>query len=151
MLNFILKRRKPIGSAAKVDFRAYVQELCADLSALLLYDNTKRKIFVSGTDGSLPVSVAIPLGFIVSELVTNSAKHTEGDINVHVADDSTGHALVVTDTGFGLPDGFDPAHSKGLGMTIMRSLVKQIGGKLQLSPGKYGSGTTVTVTFPLPA
>ena len=131
----------------KVDFRLYVQELCADLSTLLLHDNLKRRITVSGKDGYLPVVVAIPLGFIVSELVTNSTKYTEGDINVRVGDDAGVHLLTVSDEGFGLPDGFDPAHSKGLGMNIVRSLVKQISGTLKFSPGKNGRGTSVTVSF----
>lgn len=133
----------------KVDFRLYIQQLCSDLSALLLHGNLKRRIFVSGTDGYLPVAIAIPLGFIVTELVTNSAKYTDGNIVVHVAEGPDTHSLSVSDEGFGLPDGFNPAHSKGLGMNIIRSLVKQIGGTLQFSPGKYGRGTSVTIRFAL--
>jgi len=131
----------------KVDFRVYVRELCADLSALLLHDTQKRKISVSGIDGYLPVAVAIPLGFIVSELVTNSTKYTAGDINVRVGDDAGVHLLTVSDNGLGLPDGFDPTHNKGLGMNIIRSLVRQINGTLQFSPGPGGKGTSVTVAF----
>lgn len=131
----------------KVDFRKYIEGLCADLSALLLHDNVKRRIMVSGHDGYLPVAMAIPLGFIVSELVTNSTKYTDGNIDVHVADDGSTHSIAVTDEGFGLPDGFDPSHSKGLGMNIIRSLVKEIHGTLQFSPGKGGRGTSVTVSI----
>ncbi len=131
----------------KVDFRNYIQGLCADLSALLLYDNVKRRILVSGHDGYLPVITAIPLGFIVSELVTNSTKYTDGNIDVRVADDGSTHSITVTDEGLGLPDGFDPAHSRGLGMNIIRSLVKEIHGTLQFSPGKDGRGTRVTVSI----
>ena len=131
----------------KVDFRLYIEQLCTDLSALLLHNNLKRKVQVTGTDGFLPVAVAIPLGFIVSELVTNSAKYTDGNIVVHVADGPETHSLSVSDEGFGLPDGFDPAHSKGLGMNILRSLVKQIGGSMHFSPGPGNKGTSVMVVF----
>jgi len=134
----------------RVDFRRYIQELCADLSALLLHDTMKRKILVSGTDGFLPVAIGIPLGFIVSELVTNSAKYTRADIIVHVADERVGHSLTVTDEGLGLPDDFDPAHGKGLGMSIIRSLVKQIGGTMHFTPGPGGKGTSVKVVFSQP-
>lgn len=130
-----------------VNFRLFIQELCGDLSELLLHDRRKRRIFVSGTDGSLPVAAAIPLGFIVNELVTNSTKYTDGDINVHVAEDAAGHSLSVTDDGHGLPDDFNAKDSKGLGMNIIRSLVDQIAGTLQFSPGKYGRGTSATVRF----
>ncbi len=134
-----------------VNFSLYIMQLCADLSALLFHNNQKRSVLVTGNDGFLPVATAIPLGFIVSELVTNSAKYTEGNIVVHVTDTPTAHSLSVSDEGLGLPDGFDPAGSKGLGMNIVRLLVKQIDGTLQFSPGKNGSGTTATITFPLQA
>lgn len=132
-----------------VDFRLYIGQLCADLSTLLFHDDQKRRVLVTGNDGFLPVAIAIPLGFIVSELVTNSAKYTNSSIVVHVADTPQAHTLSVSDEGLGLPDGFDPGRSKGLGMNIVRSLVKQIGGTLHFSPTKYGTGTTATITFTL--
>lgn len=135
----------------KVDLRVYIGELCADLSALLLNENLKRKILVSGTEGYLPIALAIPLGFIVSELVTNSAKYTDGNISISVENDGTTHSLTVADEGLGLPAGFDSAHSKGLGMNIVRSFVKQIGGTLQFGPGRDGRGTCVTVSLMLAA
>jgi two-component sensor histidine kinase len=49
-----------------------------------------------------------------------------------------------------LPAGFDPDASKGLGMKIIGSLVKQIGGKLQIASGENGQGATFTVTFRSP-
>jgi hypothetical protein len=52
--------------------------------------------------------------------------------------------------GPGLPEGFDPADSKGLGMKIIASLVKQIGGKLQVAPGEDGRGARFTVIFGSP-
>lgn len=135
----------------KVDLRVYIGELCADLSALLLNENLKRKIMVSGTEGYLPIALAIPLGFIVSELVTNSAKYTDGNISISVENDGTTHSLTVADEGLGLPEGFDSAYSAGLGMNIVRSFVKQIDGTLQFLPGRDGRGTCVTVSFMLAA
>jgi two-component sensor histidine kinase len=58
-----------------------------------------------------------------------------------------GHSLSVLDDGPGLPAGFDPAESQGLGMKIIGSLVKQIAGKLQIAPGENGRGARFTVTF----
>jgi two-component sensor histidine kinase len=63
-----------------------------------------------------------------------------------------GHSVSVLDDGPGLPEGFDPADSKGLGMKIVGSLVKQIGGTLQIASGRHGQGACFTVIFgsPLP-
>jgi two-component sensor histidine kinase len=60
------------------------------------------------------------------------------------------HSISVTDEGPGLPAGFDPANSRGLGMQIVRALVKEIGGELSFLAGAKGRGTTVTLTFVLP-
>ena len=42
---------------------------------------------------------------------------------------------------------FDPANSPGLGMKIILSLVKQIGGTFQILPVENGRGARFTVTF----
>jgi two-component sensor histidine kinase len=46
-----------------------------------------------------------------------------------------GCTLSVCNDGCGLPEGFDPTASKGLGMTLVSSLAAQIGSKLQIDRG----------------
>jgi two-component sensor histidine kinase len=46
-----------------------------------------------------------------------------------------------------VPDGFDPATGNGLGMRIIRALVKQIGGELRIGRGDNNQGTRFTVLF----
>jgi two-component sensor histidine kinase len=53
----------------------------------------------------------------------------------------------VLDDGPGLPDGFQPSGHKGLGMKIIQSLVKQIGGELQIGRGDHDRGASFTVMF----
>jgi len=131
-----------------VEFKQYLQQLCGDLSDLLMQEGAGQAIVVEGADCEMPTSLGIPLGFIVNELVTNSAKYAQGQITVRVEATSLPcHALSVSDDGPGLPPGFDPAKSKGLGMKIVLSLVKQIGGELHIHPGDNGRGTSFTVTF----
>ncbi len=94
---------------------------------------------------------ALPLEFIVVEFVTNAVKyahpsdnrnalgglrHGNGSITVDVADD-----------GVGLPDGFNPMVSGGLGFRLMRSLADQIGGKLNFTDS--GTGLTASVQMPV--
>jgi two-component system, sensor histidine kinase PdtaS len=130
-----------------VQFKQYLQDLCDDLSDLLLQEKAGRAVVVSGTNVKLPTVLGIPLGFIVSELITNSAKYAKGNITVRMEKSATGHLLSVSDDGPGLPAAYDPARSKGLGMEIVQTLVKQIGGALQFAPGDGGHGTRVTVAF----
>ncbi|MEA3022669.1 MAG: two-component system, sensor histidine kinase PdtaS, partial [Alphaproteobacteria bacterium] len=88
---------------------------------------------------------------IVNELITNSAKYAKGDITVRVERSATALSLSVADDGPGLPGAFDPASSKGLGMKIIQSLVRQNGGVLQFAPGDDGRGTRTTVAFTPPS
>jgi two-component sensor histidine kinase len=92
--------------------------------------------------------MAIPLGLIVNELITNTAKYAEGHVTVRIeATSPTERSLTVEDDGPGLPAGFKPADSKGLGMKIVLSLVQQIGGALHILPGENGHGTRFKVSF----
>ena len=131
-----------------VQFKEYLQHLCDDLSGLLFQGESARTIVVEGAAINIPTVFAIPLGFIVNELITNSAKYAKNNITVRLeTSPSTGHSLSVQDDGPGFPAGYDPAASKGLGMKIINSLVKQIGGELQIAPGENFRGATFTVTF----
>jgi len=134
-----------------VEFKQYLQHLCDDLSGLLFHGESACTIVVEGAPINIPSAFAIPLGFIVNELITNSAKHARSNITVRLETEPTvGHSLSVLDDGPGLPAAFDPSASKGLGMKIINSLVKQIGGNLQIASGKNDRGARFTVAFCAP-
>jgi two-component sensor histidine kinase len=134
-----------------VEFKQYLQHLCEDLSGLLFEGEAGCQIVVEAVKIDIPTAFAIPLGFIVTELITNSAKYAKSNITVRSENTpTTGHSLSVLDDGPGLPEGFDPARSKGLGMKIIAKLVKQIGGELIIAAGEDGHGARLTVTFGRP-
>jgi two-component sensor histidine kinase len=130
-----------------VDFKLYLQDLCGDLSDLMLQKNDGRSVVVTGTDIVLPAALGIPLGFLVSEAITNAVKYTKGDIAVSIGLSSDVVVLSIADDGPGLPDEFDPKKGKGLGMRLIRSLARQIGGRIEFAPNGEGRGTRVTVSF----
>ena len=136
---------------ASVEFKQYLLQLCDDLSGLLFEGETACTIAVEAAEINIPSAFAIPLAFIVNELVTNSAKYARSNITVRLGTSPiTGHSLSVSDDGPGLPEGSDPARSKGLGMKIIATLVKQIGAALEIAPGDGGRGTRFTVKFSPP-
>jgi two-component sensor histidine kinase len=130
-----------------VEFKQYLHCLCRDLSSLLLTESSGRTIVVDAASLRLPSEIAVPLGFILTELITNAAKHATGDITVRFETTSSGHSLIVSDDGSGLPAGFDPANSKGLGTKIILSYVNYIGGELHISNGDNGCGSRFAVRF----
>jgi len=134
-----------------VEFKQYLERLSQDLSGLLFPISPTDAITVQGTSCKIPTALAIPLGFIVSELITNSAKHAKGKIIVRFETPSShGHLLSVEDDGPGLPAGFQLDDGNGLGMTIIQALVRQIDGKLRITTGNNGAGTRFAISFQSP-
>lgn len=132
----------------RVELRQYLDQLCEDLAGLLLDEGSGHFIVVQGGEFEIPTTLGIPLGFIVNELITNSVKYAKGHIIVRIETTAPSHHLLsVLDEGPGLPAGFDAEKSRGLGMKIVRSLVKQVNGKLSILPGENGRGTCFTVAF----
>ena len=130
--------------------KQYLEDLCRDFSMMLSSEMRPeaRIIVVEGIEITLPAVTAVPLGFIANELITNAAKYGTGRITVRLeANPEKGYALSVSNEGPGLPEGFDPAAGKGLGMRIIQSLVKQIGGELRIGRGDRNQGTRFTVLF----
>ena len=125
-----------------------LSDLCRDFSMMLSSEHPRGPVVVEGIEIKLPAVTAIPLGFIANELITNAVKYGTGRITVSLEPNpEKGYALSVSNDGPGLPDGFDPADRKGLGMRIIRSLVKQIGGELRIGRGERNQGTRFTVLF----
>lgn len=96
----------------------------------------------------LDLREAIPCGLLVQELITNSVKYAfddpqGGHITVSAVDSGDGRCtLTVKDDGVGMPD---PAKlKKGLGLTIVESLVKQIHGSVTTDSS---DGVTTTIVF----
>jgi two-component sensor histidine kinase len=112
----------------------FLRRLCADLQNVL-----GRPIEVKGDEGNVATRWIQPIGLLVNELATNAAKHGKGQIEVIYEIGESEHALIVSDEGTSLPDGFDPeVATKGLGMRVVTALAKQLGG--QITAGRRASG-----------
>lgn len=124
---------------------AFLKRLGADLEVVL-----GRSIHVEGEEGNVPNAWIQPIGLLVNELVTNAAKHGKGRIDILYEVENGVHSVIVSDEGRDLPDDFDPADSsKSLGMRVVRSLAKQLGGELSAGRRPDG-GSCFKVAFPGP-
>ena len=133
-----------------IAFKQFLEDLCRDFSTMLSSEERpERIIVVEGIDIELSTVTGTPLGFIVNELITNAAKYGKGRIAVRLEPNpEKGYALSVSNDGPALPEGFDPAACKGLGMRIIRSFVERIGGELRIGRDDNNQGTRFTVLFP---
>ncbi|WP_420969844.1 sensor histidine kinase [Bradyrhizobium sp. B120] len=142
------KRLHALDHVGSVELKNYLENLCHDLRGILPGEH--RDLTVEGIALEVPTTIGVPLGYIVSELVTNSAKHADGGkITIRLGMNAGSHELSVSDDGPGFLEGFDPTKSKGLGMKIVSSLVKQIGGQTFFGANRSGQGARFTVRFTL--
>jgi two-component sensor histidine kinase len=133
-----------------IAFGDYVGELCATLVSSLASDPGRLALDVGASPVRFPASTMISLGLIVNELVTNSIKHAfpdgrGGTIRVSLEEEGGDFLLKVGDDGLPPADEKAILESSSLGWTIVKSLVRQLGGSLGLS---LAQGTTTTVRFP---
>lgn len=136
-------------SAQTVAFKAYLEELCRDFSAMTFANAEKVGLTFDNRDEvGLPAAIGVSLGFLVSELLTNAAKHGKSRIAVRFeAGRDGGYELSVSNDGQPLPESFDPAACKGLGMKIIKSFVDRIGGRLRFGRGDGDQGACFVVDF----
>jgi two-component sensor histidine kinase len=131
-----------------VEFKQYLEKLCHDLADMASNEFPERSLRVEGAELRIPSVTAIPLGFIASELITNSIKYAKGKITVTLQTTPNGDCtLSVSDDGPGLPEAFDPAATHGLGMKIIAALERQIHGELNFAKADHDQGTRFSVTF----
>ena len=130
-------------------FKQYLEHLCSDLFGMMPSESGEGLLSVEGIELRIPTATGIPLAFIASELITNAIKYARGKITVGLHKAGKACVLSVSDDGPGLPKDFDPTATHGLGMKIISSLVRKIGGELQIGPAIDGKGTRFTVLFTL--
>ncbi len=99
---------------------------------------------------ALNLDIAIPLGLIVNELVTNSFKHAfpadaSGEIFVELHKVKDGkYLLVVGDNGVGMPADFDIDRTSSLGLQLVQALAQQINSQVTVEREK---GTVFKIEF----
>jgi len=107
----------------------------------------------TGSFGTLSSDAATPLAMVLTEVLQNAMEHgfpdgRPGLVEVVVSTDDDEQALVrVLDDGVGLPEDFDVDGSSSLGLSIVRTLVAELGGSLEVAPRTDGPGTAVEFSF----
>jgi two-component sensor histidine kinase len=100
---------------------------------------------------TLPAQQATSCALIINELVQNAVGHgfegrTEGTIVVRLSEQGDSLYIEIQDDGRGLPEGFDATSQGGLGLQIVRSLVREdLKGEFELLNGQ---GVRAIVSFP---
>ncbi|WP_410507719.1 PAS domain S-box protein [Methanosarcina hadiensis] len=152
-----------------LDFAAYLRKLTEDLFSSYKPGNKDVSFSLDLEQVDLGMDIAIPLGIIVNELVSNSFKHAfpdeiEGKIQINLlkiknsssVSDIAGsdgdyiekgvfdYILKVSDNGKGIPKEINFKNTNSLGLQLVGILVEQIDGCIKV---KSDHGTEFTIWF----
>jgi PAS domain S-box-containing protein len=140
------------GQPDSIDFAAYLRRIARELGEALQPVPGQVAIEVDAEDVHCGPDLAIPLGLLVGEAITNAMKHAfpegrKGRISVRLRATGSGSMnLTIDDDGVGLPG----ERRKGsLGLELIETFARQIQGNASIGPGRDG-GTRVDVAFPGP-
>jgi two-component system, sensor histidine kinase PdtaS len=134
----------------RVDMNEYLAKLSREL--LAAYNSEEKVSLCLKADGvALDVSLSIPCGLILNELITNAFKYAfpgdrTGEIAVlfRKAEDGQ-YELSVSDDGVGIAKEGDNRHGDSLGLTLVNLLTRQLGGTISVATDR---GTSYRIRFP---
>lgn len=106
-----------------------------------------------GSFGLVPAAVATGLSLVVTELCQNAIEHGldqhSGTVRVVPERHPSWLQVSVIDDGQGLPEGFGMADTKSLGLSIVQTLVSDLGGSVELQNRGDARGSVARVRIPL--
>lgn len=89
------------------------------------------------------IDTAVPMGLIINELVSNSLKYAftnkgSGNIciSLHQSSEDDIYLLKIADDGVGFPEDVDFLNSPSLGLQLVKTLVNQLNGTIELDRNK---------------
>jgi two-component sensor histidine kinase len=141
------------GDLARINGIEYIHKLVEYLFDTYgdLAGNITSMVKIETPSLELNMETAIPIGLILTELLSNALKHAfppgeKGEIHIDLCPGIPGMlTLVVSDDGVGLPPNLNVRESQSLGLQLVHLLTQQVKGTIEI---KRSKGTTVTITFP---
>lgn len=129
----------------RVNFNSYLCEFIETKKVLSPHVSYLLKL----VELELSLDTSVPLGLILSELITNSLKHAftgieypKIEVELHLSESK--FILIVRDNGIGIPENFDLNNPKSLGVEIIGALIEQIDATIEIN---NQGGTSFKITF----
>ncbi|KAF5415848.1 MAG: Methyl sulfide methyltransferase-associated sensor [Candidatus Methanogaster sp.] len=136
---------------AEVNMKGFVDVLLGQLLQSYPVGDARIVSVIRVADRPFPISIAVPVGLIINELLSNALKHAfdgrdHGTIEVRLSASEEGRIhLTICDDGVGLPPGFDISKSKTLGLHLVKILSEdQLQGTLEVTSD---GGATFRIEF----
>jgi PAS domain S-box-containing protein len=110
----------------------YIPELANLIIQSYKTENKKIELDLQITEVALKIDIAVYLGLLINEILSNSYKHAfrdkdSGKVSIHlIAHQDNEYELRISDNGLGFP----PKPKIGLGKVLIETLVEQLEGKV---------------------
>ena len=136
-----------------VGLKSIAETLVHHQQSSLILPDRKIHFLVRGDDIRLNMTQATQIALVINELIANAIEHgfgraKEGEIHVTIEETDGEIALWISNSGDRLPEDFDLARSQSssLGLQIVTSLSRALGGKFSISA--VNDWTVSEVRFP---
>jgi PAS domain S-box-containing protein len=133
-----------------IDFNSYLNQLTRHIMESYGAKSKSIKTEIECEEIiSLNIETAVPLGLIISELISNSIKHAFDDnskakIHIKLLKHADTFQFIYKDNGAGIPSQIDSSNTDSLGLQLVNTLSDQLDGKLEMT---YKDGTEFSLTF----
>ncbi|HTA28593.1 MAG TPA: histidine kinase dimerization/phosphoacceptor domain -containing protein, partial [Bacteroidia bacterium] len=134
---------------AAIDLADFTNELFSQVMGLFRKPGLTITKEINMGKVLLDIDTAVPLGLILNELFTNTFKYAftgnTGHITITFEDLSGGnYSIIYKDNGKGLPPDFDMNKAHSVGLWLVVSLSKQLGGEAKY---EYENGSKFSIYF----
>lgn len=135
--------------ALRVDSQRYLGLVCSLCREEAVSQGVRLATNLGAESFLLPLDAAVPLGLVLRELILNSAMHgygagESGTVEISFVRKGSRADLRVADNGRGMSES---SRQEGLGLTLVRALVAQLGGEFHFETG--GGWAVASASFPM--
>lgn len=121
---------------SEVEVDQYFEELAQVVHKTMTTENFNVDIGLEIEPIKLPITQAIPCGLLLNEILTNCFKHAfdgsqDGKIDITFKERGDKLHLMIRDNGVGLPDQEGNNVNSSLGMTLIKTLAKQLNAEFE--------------------
>lgn len=134
-------------SLSEVDFGQYARTLATEIFSA--FGRSAITLTIDADEVRLPLTLAIPLGLILNELLTNAFKHAfphdrAGRVAIALRVAGSVCTMTVRDDGTGMPAHTDLEAFRSVGMRLIRSLAGQLRASISFEGGNPGTISRIT-------
>lgn len=141
-------------NVARIELGDYVGDLCRRIGDVFAEPEPRIALTHDIPQIVIPIDLAINIGLVLNELVTNSYKHAfpdgrTGTIRISGEVRASRLTLVVADDGVGSRPGTRDHSRRSLGTTLIETMVSRLHGKIEVTT-RQGTITRIDLDLPEP-